>query len=93
VHDPEALNVARHHFGDSVEYSLNNYDCLRGADALIILTEWKLYRHPDLERVHSLLAKPIIFDGRNLFSPVRLRELGFEYSSIGRPVVSDPVPV
>jgi UDPglucose 6-dehydrogenase len=84
VHDPEALNVARHHFGDKVEYCANNYDALRGADALIILTEWKLYRHPDMARVRSLMARPIIVDGRNLFDPDKLHELGFEYSSVGR---------
>jgi UDPglucose 6-dehydrogenase len=92
VHDPEALNVARHHFEDQVEYCANNYDALRGADALIILTEWKLYRHPDLARVHSLMARPIIVDGRNLFDPDKLRELGFEYSSVGRPAVGELVP-
>ncbi|HEY0672512.1 MAG TPA: UDP-glucose/GDP-mannose dehydrogenase family protein [Longimicrobiales bacterium] len=91
VHDPEAMNVARHHFGDRVEYCEHNYDALPGADALIILTEWKPYRRPDFERVRSLLARPVIIDGRNLFSPEKLRELGFEYSSIGRPTKGELV--
>jgi UDPglucose 6-dehydrogenase len=92
VHDPEAMAVARTHFGDSVEYCENNYDALPDADALIILTEWKPYRRPDFERVRSMLARPVIIDGRNLFSPEKMRELGFEYASIGRPSVGDLVP-
>ena len=92
VHDPEAMQVARTHFGDRVEYCESNYDALPGADALIILTEWKPYRRPDFDRIRSLLARPIIMDGRNLFSPDRMKELGFEYSSIGRPSVGELVP-
>jgi UDPglucose 6-dehydrogenase len=92
VHDPEAMNVARTHFGDTVQYCDNNYDALPGADALIILTEWKPYRRPDFDRVRSLLARPLIIDGRNLFSPEKMRELGFEYASIGRPSVGELVP-
>ncbi len=92
VHDPEAMEVARHHFGDSVEYCENNYDALPGADALIILTEWKPYRRPDFERIRSLLARPLIFDGRNLFRPEKMRELGFGYASVGRPNVGELVP-
>ena len=92
VHDPEAMEVARTHFGDRVEYCENNYDALPDADALIILTEWKPYRRPDFDRIRSLLARPIIMDGRNLFSPDRMKELGFEYSSIGRPSVGELVP-
>ncbi len=92
VHDPEAMDVAHRHFGDSVEYCKDNYDALNGADALIILTEWKPYRRPDFERIRSLLAQPVIIDGRNLFSPEKMRELGFEYSSIGRPDVGALVP-
>jgi UDPglucose 6-dehydrogenase len=91
VHDPEAMTVARGHFGDSVQYYEQNYDALEGADALIILTEWKPYRRPDFERVRTLLTRPIIIDGRNLFSPEKMQELGFEYSSIGRPVTGELV--
>ncbi|HET9440116.1 MAG TPA: UDP-glucose/GDP-mannose dehydrogenase family protein [Longimicrobiales bacterium] len=91
VHDPEAMKVARHHFGDRVEYCEHNYDALPGADALIILTEWKPYRRPDFERMRSLLARPVIIDGRNLFSPEKMRELGFDYSSIGRPISGELV--
>ena len=92
VHDPEAMEVARSHFGDSVEYSHTNYDALEGADALIILTEWKPYRRPDFDRVRASLARPLIIDGRNLFAPEKMKELGFEYISIGRPSVDQLVP-
>jgi UDPglucose 6-dehydrogenase len=85
VHDPEAMEVARTHFGDSVEYCDVNYDALNGADALIILTEWKPFRRPDFDRIRAALARPLIIDGRNLFAPERMKELGFEYISIGRP--------
>lgn len=84
VHDPEAMRVAREHFGDRVVYASSNYDALDGADALVIMTEWQPYRRPDLERMKVLLRQPIIFDGRNLFEPARMREAGFEYTSIGR---------
>ncbi|HEY8485626.1 MAG TPA: UDP-glucose/GDP-mannose dehydrogenase family protein [Longimicrobiales bacterium] len=84
VHDPEAMAVARRHFGDRVVYCDHNYDALAGADALIIITEWKPYRRPDFQKMRGLMRQPIILDGRNLFEPERMRELGFEYMSIGR---------
>jgi UDPglucose 6-dehydrogenase len=87
VHDPESLDAARRYFGDRVRYHEQNYDALDDADALIILTEWKQYRSPDFERIRSLLRRPIILDGRNLYEPNRMRAYGFEYVSIGRPTV------
>ena len=87
VHDPEALRVARRHFGDRVVYCEHNYAALEGADALIILTEWQPYRRPDFERMKAAMRQPIILDGRNLFDPDRMAEFGFEYVSIGRPTV------
>jgi UDPglucose 6-dehydrogenase len=88
VNDPEAMGSARHHFGDRVIYCDNNYDALEGADALLILTEWQPYRRPDMDRVRALLRAPVVFDGRNLFEPTRMRDTGFEYYCIGRPGVS-----
>jgi len=88
VHDPQALEVARRHFGDRVTYCDHNYDALADADALVIVTEWKPYRGPDFAKMRGLMPQPIIFDGRNLFEPERMRELGFEYYSVGRPRVS-----
>jgi UDPglucose 6-dehydrogenase len=88
VHDPEAMEVARMYFGDRVEYHEDNYETLAGADALLIVTEWRPYRRPDLERVRELLRQPLIIDGRNLFEPERMSGEGIEYVSIGRPSVS-----
>jgi UDPglucose 6-dehydrogenase len=85
VHDPEALHVARGIWGDRVTYCEHNYDALEGADALLIVTEWKQYRNPDFGRIRRLLRQPIILDGRNLFDPGHMGELGFDYHSMGRP--------
>jgi UDPglucose 6-dehydrogenase len=98
AHDPEATHEAERHFGDLVgsgalELCDRNYDCCDGADALLVLTEWQPYRRPDFERVRALLAEPVIFDGRNLWQPARMRELGFSYTSIGRPEVAPLEPV
>jgi UDPglucose 6-dehydrogenase len=91
VHDPEAMEVARrYHLGDRVTYCDRNYQALRDADALLILTEWHMYRRPDLQQIQALLKRPVIFDGRNLFEPARMAEAGFEYHSIGRRV-AEPV--
>ncbi|MBR9991056.1 MAG: UDP-glucose/GDP-mannose dehydrogenase family protein [Gemmatimonadetes bacterium] len=90
AHDPEALDVARGVFGDRIRYVDNNYDALEDADALIIITEWKQYRQPDFERIRRLLRQPVVLDGRNLFNPRRMQELGFDYTSIGRPAVRSP---
>lgn len=84
VHDPQAIGEARRHFGERIVYCEHNYDALDGADALLILTEWQPYRRPDFKKMRGLLNRPIIFDGRNLFDPARMRALGFEYTSIGR---------
>ncbi|HEX6132524.1 MAG TPA: UDP-glucose/GDP-mannose dehydrogenase family protein [Longimicrobiales bacterium] len=85
AHDPEAVGAARARFGDRVGFAETNYEALRDADALVIVTEWKQYRVPDFERIRRLLRQPMIFDGRNLFNPARMQELGFHYESIGRP--------
>ncbi|HSL70174.1 MAG TPA: UDP-glucose/GDP-mannose dehydrogenase family protein [Longimicrobiales bacterium] len=87
VNDPEAMIMARAHFGDAVVYCESNYDAIEGADALIILTEWQPYRRPDLERMRALMRTPVVVDGRNLFDPQRMHQAGFEYYSIGRPTV------
>jgi UDPglucose 6-dehydrogenase len=87
AHDPEALASARAAFGDRITYHEHNYDVLRDADALLIVTEWKQYRLPDFGKMRSLMRQPVIFDGRNLFEPAVMRDRGFEYRSIGRPGV------
>jgi UDPglucose 6-dehydrogenase len=85
VHDPVAMDVARRHFGTRVRYATSPYEALEGADGLFILTEWNDFRHPDFERMKSLLKQPVVFDGRNIFDPGKMRERGFAYHGIGRP--------
>ena len=84
AHDPEALNSARAIFGDRITYHENNYETLDAADALIILTEWPEFRHPNFQRIRTMLKSPIIFDGRNLYDPALMKALEFRYYSIGR---------
>jgi UDPglucose 6-dehydrogenase len=84
VHDPEAMNETKRVVGNAVKYFDNNYDALKGADGLVIVTEWNEFRRPDFERMKSLMRSPVIFDGRNIYDPPRLRALGFTYYGIGR---------
>lgn len=93
AHDPEAQHEAERHFADLIESGMlsvcaHNYDCLEEADALLVLTEWRPYRRPDFERIRGLLREPVIFDGRNLWDPRKMRASGFHYTSIGRPAVA-----
>lgn len=88
VFDPKAMGKVREVFGDRLDYFESAYGAADGADALIIATEWNEFRRPDFEKLRKLMARPVIFDGRNLFSPDRMRQRGFEYFCIGRP---DPV--
>jgi UDPglucose 6-dehydrogenase len=83
--DPEAMHVARRIFKKQITYARNAYDAIKGADALLVVTEWNEFREPDFERMKKLMNAPVIFDGRNIFDPKQVRELGFSYSSIGRP--------
>jgi UDPglucose 6-dehydrogenase len=84
AHDPAATEEAQRVLGDRIEFCDGNYDTLDGASALLIHTEWHPYRRPDFRRVWSLLAQKVVIDGRNLYSPDRMRALGFEYLSVGR---------
>jgi len=84
AYDPEAMKVARGIYGDRVCYAPNNYDALKGADGLAIVTEWSEFRRPDFGRMRTLMRSPIIFDGRNLFTPEQMKQNGFTYYSIGR---------
>jgi UDPglucose 6-dehydrogenase len=84
THDPKATDSARTIFGDRVMYAADPYSAAHGADALIVMTEWLLYRNPDFERVRKLVRRPLLIDGRNLYDPDRMASLGFEYHGIGR---------
>jgi UDPglucose 6-dehydrogenase len=87
AHDPVAMEEARRHLGERIEYRERNYEALEGADALLVHTEWHPYRRPDFARMLELMAQPVIFDGRNLYKREELGPLGFEYYSVGRPPV------
>lgn len=84
AHDPAANGSAHRVFGDRITYSERAYDAAHDADALVIVTEWLEFRNPDFARLKTLLKRPIIVDGRNLYDPGKLRKLGFRYYGIGR---------
>ncbi len=86
AYDPVAEPTARRALGepDGLVYCSSNYDALEGADCLAICTEWGAFRRPDFERMKALMARPVIFDGRNLYEPQKIAKLGFTYSGIGR---------
>jgi UDPglucose 6-dehydrogenase len=84
AYDPEARPVAKAIFGKRIVLSEGNYEAVEGADCLAIVTEWSEFRTPDFARIRKLMRAPVIFDGRNLFSPEQMTQLGFTYYSIGR---------
>jgi len=89
AYDPEAMGTFAQSFGNNskLSYSESNYEALKDADALIICTEWNAFRQPDFARIRSSLKQPVIFDGRNIFSLKEMKEEGFLYFSVGRPIV------
>ena len=84
VYDPKAMAAAKRVLGDRVTYCAKSYEAAEGADALVIVTEWGEFREPDFERLKGLMRRPAIFDGRNVYKPEHLREIGFHYEGIGR---------
>jgi len=82
--DPVAIDEAKKVFGTNIEYIENNYDCLIGCDAMILLTEWHEYREPDFNQIKKVLKEPLIFDGRNQYERSILEDLGYKYYCIGR---------
>ncbi len=76
---------SRNIFGNKIRFTKNNYEALEGADALILVTEWNVFRNPDFKVMKKLLKYPVIFDGRNQYNPQEMRELGFLYFGAGRP--------
>ena len=83
AYDPEARDNARELFGDRVELCDDSFDCLPGASALVVVTEWNEFRRPDFHEVLRRLAEPVLVDGRNLYDPATMAELGLEYYGIG----------
>jgi UDPglucose 6-dehydrogenase len=82
--DPAAIANVKKLLGNKIRYATNEYEALKGADALIIATEWSVFRNPDFKQVKKAMKKPIIFDGRNLYGTNQIKEMGFTYYSIGR---------
>ena len=89
AHDPEAMEEAKWRYEDILDKELTlfkkRYDALEGADALLVMTEWNSFREPDFYLIQETLKSPAIFDGRNLYNPARMKKLGIDYFSIGRP--------
>ncbi|MGK9368522.1 UDP-glucose dehydrogenase family protein [Melioribacter sp. Ez-97] len=89
AYDPAAMENARFYLGDKPAYAQDQYSALPDADALLILTEWNEFRNPDFDKIKELLKNRLIFDGRNIFDPAKMKELGFTYYSIGRKPVKN----
>lgn len=87
AYDPEAMDNVKGIFGDSIYFASDQYDALEDADALMIMTEWPIFRTPEFEKIASALSNKIIFDGRNLYDLSQMKEYGFQYHSIGRRIV------
>jgi UDPglucose 6-dehydrogenase len=86
--DPEAMINTKRELGDHIELR-GQYDVIKDCDALLIATEWSEFRTPDFDKMSSLMKRKVIFDGRNVYEPQKMKELGFYYESIGRKTVSN----
>jgi UDPglucose 6-dehydrogenase len=84
AHDPAAMHEAERRVGSRIAYAKTNYEALDGADALVIVTDWNEYRFPDFAKIKAALRRPVVIDGRNLYDPAKMVQLGFTYRSIGR---------
>lgn len=84
AYDPVAITAAKKEISAQVEYVEDPYQVLEGADALVLVTEWREFREPNFDKIKSLMKSPVIFDGRNQYDPKRMLELGFKYTGIGR---------
>ena len=85
AYDPEAAEEARKVFDSRIRVTGNNYDFVEGADALVLATEWQAFRNPNFEQMKRLMRTPVVFDGRNIYDPARMRQLGFTYYAVGKP--------
>ena len=95
AYDPQANGAAHLLLGDEVSFSDKQYGSLLGAEALVIATDWDAFRNADLAQIRSMMANPVVFDGRNIYDPEVMREHGFTYFGVGRPLstVGASVPV
>jgi UDPglucose 6-dehydrogenase len=83
AYDPVAMHEAERMLGKTISYSTEMYDCLKGSDALLIVTEWPEFRSPDFELISKTLNNKVLFDGRNIFDAGDMKKLGFDYYCIG----------
>ncbi|MGN7988087.1 UDP-glucose dehydrogenase family protein [Pedobacter sp. 22226] len=88
VFDPEAMGNVKGVIGDQVNYARNQYEALEGADALLIATEWSVFRNPDFDKIDHILKNKVVFDGRNLYDLQKMIDLGYYYNSIGRKLLT-----
>ncbi len=91
AYDPEAMENVKAIFGNRISYAEDHYQAAEGVDALLIITEWAAFRNPDFQKLKSNMKSPVIFDGRNLYQPETLEELGFYYESIGRKIANESI--
>ncbi len=91
--DPEAMENVREIHGDKIQFCEDQYEALENADALLICTEWNLFRTPDFEKMETILKHKVVFDGRNLYGLHQMQELGYYYNSVGRQLVDAFQPV
>lgn len=89
AYDPEGMNNIKALLGDKINYADNQYEALQGADALLIATEWSVFRNPDFEKMEEIMSNKVIFDGRNLYDLQKMVDLGYYYNSIGRSLISN----
>jgi len=87
VFDPEAMGNVKNILGDKIKYAKNQYEALEGAEALLIATEWSVFRNPDFDKIESILKNKVVFDGRNLYDLQKMIDLGYYYNSIGRKLI------
>ena len=86
--DPEAMDNVSKIMGDKIEFCDTQYEALKGADALAIVTEWQVFRTPNYQKIRESLTYPAVFDGRNVYDPEKMKKMGFYYESIGRPITA-----
>ena len=92
VYDPEAAENVEALYGPTLTYCDDGYSAVKGADGLAIVTEWQEFQNPDFDQIRTLMRHPFIADGRNLYEPDHLANLGFTYASIGRQTVGPDLP-
>jgi UDPglucose 6-dehydrogenase len=88
AYDPEAVSNVKKVFGDKIHYAADPYEATDGADALLVATEWSVFRTPEFDLLARKMKSKVIFDGRNLYDPAKMKEMGFYYNSVGRTVVT-----